>query len=675
MFAASKSGSAESPDPYFEYVTLLLPGNGTNGAQNNTFIDSSANAYTITRSGNTTQGTNSPYGNNWSNYFDGTGDYLSVPDSSAWVLTGDFTIEAWIYPNVGAIDQRVVAHWPGSGGAINQAFAFGLNTSNCVTFTYGLGTSNINVVGTSAAATVGNWNHIAVTRSGTTVRLFVNGVQDSVTATVSGSLNNSTGALLIGCLNTTSGLFVNGYISNLRIVNGTAVYTSAFTPPLGPLTAITNTSLLTCQSNRFIDNSTNAFAVTKVADVSVRRFSPFAPSYSYNSSQDGGSGYFDGNADFLSAPSAAGALSTGNFAVESWININSNSALQIIVDARGIASLVAWQLYTTATGKLEARYGASVITGATTIPSNAWTHVAFVRSGSTITLYVNGVADGSVTSTANLSGGATFYVGRTFDSPGTLYFNGYMSDLRIVIGSAVYTSAFTPPTAPLTAITNTRLLLNFTNAAIIDNAEMSNLETVGNAQISTAQSKFGGGSIFGASGGYLLTPPTNDLEFGGNNFTIELWWYPVSIDRQALYHGSFGTDWSIGIDYSPVSSNQKIGIWASSNGTSWNLINADGGGNGIGTISLIQNAWNHIAYVRSGNTWMLFVNGVKDLNLTGISGSIVNRATSRKGIGVWWTSATTPGPQSGYIDDFRATKGYARYTNNFDLPSAPFPTR
>jgi len=86
MFAASKSGQVTgstpppppSSDPQFNYVSALLTGDGTNGAQNNTFIDSSANNFTITRAGNTTQGSVSPYGGNWSNYFDGSGDYLSV---------------------------------------------------------------------------------------------------------------------------------------------------------------------------------------------------------------------------------------------------------------------------------------------------------------------------------------------------------------------------------------------------------------------------------------------------------------------------------------------------------------------------------------------------------------------------------------------------------------------
>ena len=104
-------GVAGGPrDPYFNYTTLLLPGTGTNGAQNGrtgpaagyrdgTFLDSSTNNLTITRNGNTTQGTFSPFSQTgWSNYFDGTGDYLTAPSNTAFnISTGDYTFECWIY--------------------------------------------------------------------------------------------------------------------------------------------------------------------------------------------------------------------------------------------------------------------------------------------------------------------------------------------------------------------------------------------------------------------------------------------------------------------------------------------------------------------------------------------------------------------------------------------------
>jgi hypothetical protein len=195
---------------------------------------------------------------------------------------------------------------------------------------------------------------------------------------------------------------------------------------------------------------------------------------------------------------------------------------------------------------------------------------------------------------------------------------------------------------------------------------------VGNAQISTTQSKFGGSSIYlDGTGDYCNTGPTVNLEFGSGDFTIEMWIYPSVTSRMAIYHGSSGTDWSIGIDYN----SQKFNIWASSNGTTWNLINADPGGNGIGTTTISVNTWTHVAFVRSGTTWQTYINGTRDINLTGISGFIVNRATSAKSIGKWWFSngVGVPGVWNGYMQDVRITKGVARYTANFTAPTAAFP--
>jgi hypothetical protein len=270
-----------------------------------------------------------------------------------------------------------------------------------------------------------------------------------------------------------------------------------------------------------------------------------------------------------------------------------------------------------------------------------------------------------------------------------LQFPGYIDDFRITKGYARYTANFTPPTYEAPIVTGTQYDYNYAQVSLLLNGDGTNgsqvftdlssspktITAYGNAQISTGTKKFGTGSLaFDGAGDYLSITSNDNLEFGSVDFTIEFWWYPTSTARQALYHGSFGADYSIGIDYSSTAANQKIGLWASSNGTSWNLINSDSGGNGIGTISITQNAWNHIVYVRSGTTWQLYINGVRDLNLTSISGSIVNRLTYPKVIGNWYVSNTQPTQVSGYIDDFRITKGLARYTQNFTPPTAPLPT-
>ena len=93
--AAMSAVSIPEGDDYFNLVTLLLPGTGTNGAQNNTFLDSSSSSVTVTRNGTPTQGTFSPFSQTgWSGYFDGSGDYLTVANNAALNFgTGNMTIE------------------------------------------------------------------------------------------------------------------------------------------------------------------------------------------------------------------------------------------------------------------------------------------------------------------------------------------------------------------------------------------------------------------------------------------------------------------------------------------------------------------------------------------------------------------------------------------------------
>lgn len=246
--------------------------------------------------------------------------------------------------------------------------------------------------------------------------------------------------------------------------------------------------------------------------------------------------------------------------------------------------------------------------------------------------------------------------------------------MAITIGSGISIGggiAFTPSADVYWA--NTKLLLP--GQSFTDASSNNTTVTATNAVISSTQSKWGGSSVyFDGSGDWVNTEATSALEFGSGNFTIETWIYPTDTARRSIYHGSSGADWSIGIDIT----GQKIGIWASSNGTNWNLINADPGGNGVGTITVPTNAWSHIAFVRNGTTWQSYVNGVRDRNLTGISGSIVDRSSYAKSIGKWWftsDSGLLPTVFNGYMNDFRITKGVARYTSNFSVPTEAFPTQ
>lgn len=669
-------GAAAPSDPYFKYVTMLLHGTGTNTAQNNTFVDSSTNNFTITRGGTATQGTFSPYDTTWSNYFiRASSQYLTVSNAGSQFTfgTGAFTIECWV--NLSSMPSGTgypTSFWIFGGGPVNSnpGMDFYINNTqiafNLVDFTIPTAIGNHGI-------TAGGWYHIAVVRGGTsnqTFSIYVNGTRvvtaSSVTATADPAL---TGIAISAAepSGATGGNF-DGYISNFRIVKGTAVYDptqTTITVPTTALTAISGTSLLTCQSNRFIDNSTNALAITIAGTPAVQSFSPFAPTTAYSTSTISGSAYFNGSGNYLNFPSnSAFSFAAGDFTIEAWVYPTAahTGAGMVIFDSRDTYNtyngIDLWlkgstNLLTFSTN------GNSEYSGSLTAPIGTWTHVAVVRSSGTIASYVNGVLSTSLSYATSLTDTSAM-IGRSTDTNSSYYFEGYISNARVVKGTALYTSAFTPPTAPLTAISGTSLLLNGTNSGIYDNAMMNDLITVGTAQVSTTQSKFGGSSIYLAgAGNYLSIPHSSALNFGTGNFTIETWIYFNSLSNiPFLFQKMSGTTgWFIEIGASTI----YFG-WGSASSSQYIAFSA----------SLSTGAWYHLAVTRTGSTLNAFVNGVSPgaQTLTSADSSYDN--TVNLTIGGYYAGSSTY-DLNGYIDDFRITKGNVRYTSNFTPPTAAFP--
>ena len=104
--------------------------------------------------------------------------------------------------------------------------------------------------------TIGQWNHIAVSRVSGTARMFLNGTQTGPSVNASTwSLANTLSKGIGGGYNGNGNTLFTGYISNIRLLSGTGLYSANFTPSTAPLTAIANTVVLTCQSNAFVDNN------------------------------------------------------------------------------------------------------------------------------------------------------------------------------------------------------------------------------------------------------------------------------------------------------------------------------------------------------------------------------------------------------------------------------------
>lgn len=664
-------------DPDFNLVTGMVHGNGTNGGNNNTFLDSSTNNFSVTRNGNATQGTFTPFSEPngyWSNYFDGTGDYLTIPDNAALEFgTGNFCVEVWVYPLVTSGTPVITtkrASSTGTGAPVQIYINAGVVTVGFSTTGGNLNVGNVAI----GRVSDGNWYHIAAYRVGNAWYGSLNGVVTVVNANNSGTSNDNSSAYVIG--GDTNANYFTGYISNYRTVVGSSVYTSSsFTPPTSPLSAITNTQLLTCQSNRFVDNSTNNFTVSKFNDARIMPFQPFYSPTAYSPEANGGGMFFDGTGDYLTLTGSSNlAFGANEFTIECFVYFTSVAADQFIYDSRPTTTNGVYPtLYLRTADKKVSFYVASAsrILSDVVFTIGQWYHVVVSRSSGTTRMFINGVAQTSTYADTNnyLNGASRPSIGASgYDlAVGPAFV--FISNLRVLNGTGA--TSVTVPTAPFTPEedANTQLLLSGTNAAIFDNASNLIIETV-NTTISTSQNKYGSGTIaFNGTNAYakLISPFGSGDSYGPNviqtrgDFTIEAWVNPTntSAQRTIFCINSGNTSFaSARLDHTAVGTIQLL---VSFNNTSWSI-------NLTSTVVLPSGVWTHLAIVRAGPSIILYMNGLPILTSTAITMANTLYVGLKSILGALFS--TTYGQFfNGYMSDFRVTN-YARYLGQFTPPTS-----
>jgi hypothetical protein len=203
--------------------------------------------------------------------------------------------------------------------------------------------------------------------------------------------------------------------------------------------------------------------------------------------------------------------------------------------------------------------------------------------------------------------------------------------------------------------TSTALLLNFNGAnegtTFTDSSPNALAVTAnGDAQISTAQSKFGGASALFDGNDFVSVANSEALAFGSGDFTIEFWIYPLTTPVFVLGYGDAAT--------APGSA------WSFHSGGTWDFYHSDDQSVSLTPPSLALNAWNHVSVVRTGGDIVLFLDGI-EVDRETIGGASINTVTSPLKIGAYAFGGT-----DGYIDDLRILKGRALYTDNFTPPTA-----
>jgi hypothetical protein len=419
------------------YLTLALPLVG-NAYDVSNRINSGSTTKTVTVSGDPASSTleSNFYGASF--YFDGSAntDYVSVADNDQLdVGSGDFTIECWAYvsgypnTNPGLLSKR------GGNGAAHWQLV--LNRNGQIQF--GDQSTWSNYFGTSSGTTgdtifKDNWHHIALTRTSGSVQAWYDGRKygDAISNTTdfSTSANFSVG---VGREDNYDPF--QGYVNDVRVYKGVAKYTSDFIP------ASTNPDILPDTPSGVAGGS----KLAKIIDGAVS---------------------FEGTATskLTVADSSDFTFGTNDFCIEFYYyNKAFDGTYDIIFDCMGSnRSGIQLAIETDNDYRIEVGDGSNNwIWQSTGFDSKArrWTHFALTREGSTFRAFENGVLLGTQTSSTAVGDPRSSAIGGYASDDSTNYgFNGFISNFRIVNGSAVYTAAFTPPTAPLTNVTNTKLL-------------------------------------------------------------------------------------------------------------------------------------------------------------------------------------------------------------------------
>lgn len=485
-------------DASYASVALLLHGDGANTAV--VFTDNSPSPKTATPVGNAQISTAQSKFGGASMLFGGSADALSFAHAAELNLaSGDFTIEAWIYVT-SLVTARTICQKDQSFGTTFPSYNFGVNANGSIQGGVGTGASagySQNITSAVSLIAVNTMYHVAFTRSGTTLRLFIDGAQVQ-SGTQTGTPTDGGKVLLVGRYPSGGGAadaWMAGNIDDLRITKGVARYTANFTPHttphpdnLGEVSGtVVDSASAACarlirayrrDTGAFVkevysgpgDASYNSVVLSLHGDVNAtgaftdssrvpKTMTVVGATISTAQAKYGlGSMLFNGSSQYAHTPAVADfLLGAGDFTAEAWIRLGAVGASQKIMGVWSDTSAVgfSWKVEVINTNYLQFTYsttgGNFFNLAATSSPfvTNTWYHIEVVRSSTNIYLFVNGVLLNTLAVAAAsfyaVASSKLFEVGRDGAGPAA-YFNGYISDLRLTKGVARHTATFTPPT-------------------------------------------------------------------------------------------------------------------------------------------------------------------------------------------------------------------------------------
>ncbi|PWC73969.1 LamG domain-containing protein [Azospirillum sp. TSH64] len=614
----------------------------------------------------------------------------------------DFTIDFQIYPISWTSDTGSVFGYSVMGTNLSSFGIRATTTTDQYKLVYSTnGTTQVDSLGFTIAT--GAWSHVAITRSGPNLYIFVNGVLQG------SAINVGTASLFHGSNpfwrfgEFYNAGYLNGYMDEIRLKRGEAVWTSNFTPPTVPHVADARTVLLLHLEGAngdkvTLDSSGSSYGTNAFGDAITPTLT-FQGSATLAATQTRGGHStalaMNGSSQYASmtfaAPSAGHPVYFGTntkFCIEGWFYVASLSGISTyaaLLDLRAPAYGIALNVYLLASGQMQANVRQD--SSGTNLPVNGgnatvgWNHFALVREGRGYTLYSNGTAGASPTSPQV----NPYYSNNTYAlalgawADGSSGFFPISFDaIRVTNGQPRYTANFTPAT--LVADDMTTLMWEFNgavgqkwvkelsgNSALISAA--NNARTVkdgvyiaptvvsGNSSlsVSTAQTKFGSGSLYGnSSNGNKQVLSNAAWMSGANALTIEAWVYPTTSTTNIIAQKWDGT-------------NETWQLWLES-GTNYPVFRWNNMANNCKELTAIAlNTWTHLMVtVGADGVVTHYINGVKK---TTVSGPVVRTDTS----GALYLGGAYDGTGNfvGYIDEMRLSSTL-RQTATFSPATIPY---
>jgi hypothetical protein len=348
--------------------------------------------------------------------FDGSTEYLSIADDASLDMgSSNFTIEGWYFPLGNATVSTAIFSKRANSSTVGGVLVYYGSTGLTPSLLVDIGGSWAINIASSVSFVANQWNHFAVTRNGSAFNLYINGVS-GVSASNAGSIPDNSSAFVIGAMGADgSGTISSCYISNFRVVKGTALYTSNFTPPSSPLTAVTNTTLLCCQGATNVDASPSAHSFQVIIGVpTLTSVGPSATKYFE----------FDGVDDYATITN--NSLPTGDYTINCWVK--TPSVIPVTQYDMIISTSQNFWYLGIYLDKFTIDNNDGVFRFGSTLSASTWYNVTVTRSGSTDTAYINGVSQGTNTNSAALSG--NWEIGRWANSP-SHYWNSNIASVSI----------------------------------------------------------------------------------------------------------------------------------------------------------------------------------------------------------------------------------------------------